>query len=306
MMDKRLTRSDYLFAVTFIFMLVFALGTFFFGLKMGQERSAAKYDELLNKQNETAKQYGAYHQQYLVSYYHTIYQPYREFHKKWFDKMNELELNKSADASLIMKDLGKLAKEKYDELSAKSMPDSSPLLQEGLQNYTKSLKLFNEALGNLQAKANSLKGSDLMSELNKDAYLMEAKKFALAAQKNYYAAIIKWNDTDNPQLKHVDVSKPLSLKEWSTISLNVKNDYLASALAASKQYTAFTPQDMTARIDEMIASEQTRKMNLNDVQQVIDLLIATDAVRSGDFIRNKNKWYMNETLPQLPFFLSQN
>ncbi|OXM88097.1 hypothetical protein CF651_03135 [Paenibacillus rigui] len=305
-MDKRLTRSDYLFAVTFIFMLVFALGTFFFGLKMGQERSAAKYEELLTKHNEETKQYGAYHQQYLVSYYHTIYQPYREFHKKWFDKMSELESNQSADASLILKDLGKLSKQKYDELSSKTMPDSSPLLQEGLQNYAKSLKLFNEALGNFQAKANSIKGSDLVAEMEKDTYFTEAKKFSLAAQKNYYDAIIKWNETENAQLKHVDVNKPLNLKDWGALSLNVKNDYIAAALAASKNFTSFTPQDLTTRIDEMIASGQSAKMNLANVQQVIEILNATGATRSGDFVRNKSKWYANEVLPQLPFFFSQN
>lgn len=305
-MDKRLTRSDYLFAVTFIFMLVFALGTFFFGLKMGQERSAAKYEELLTKQNEGSKTYGAYHQQYLVSYYHTIYQPYREFHNKWFDKLGELESNPSADASLIMKELSKLAKEKYDQLSAKSMPDSSPLLQEGLQNYAKSLKLFNEALGNFQAKANSYKGSDLIAEMGRDAYLTEAKKYALAAQKNYYDAILKWNETENAQLKHVDVTKELSLNDWSTLSLNMKNDYLANALAAAVNYTPYTPQDLSSRIDEMVATGQARKMNLTQVQQVIDVLNATDAIRTGDFIRSKSKWYPNETLPQLPFFFSQN
>jgi hypothetical protein len=305
-MNKRLSSYDYLFATTFIFMLVLALGTFFFGLRIGQERATAKYEDLLVKKNETEKGYAAYHQQYLVSFYHTIYQPYREFHNKWFEKMNELETNHSADASLIIKDLGKLAKEKYDELSNKSMPDSSPLLQESQQNYVKSLKLFNEALSGLQGKANGIPGYDLVTEMDKDAYLTEAKKFALAAQIDYYDSIIKWNLTDNPQLKRVDLNKPLALKDWSTISLNVKNEYIAYSQASAKMFKPYTPQDLVSRIDEMIANGQSRKLNLGDVQQTIDVLNATDAVRTGDFIRSKSKMYPNETLPQLPFFFTQN
>lgn len=305
-MNKRLSRYDYLFALTFIFMLVLALGTFFFGLRMGQERATAKYEELLFKKTEVQNGYSAYHQQYLVSYYHTIYQPYREFHMKWFEKMNELETNRSSDASAILKDLGLLAKEKYSELSNKSMPDSSPLLQEGLQNYLKSLKLFSEALGNIQGKANSTPSYDLVAEMNKDAYLVEAKKFSLSAQKDYYDSIIKWNLADNPQLKQVDVSKPLSLRDWTPLSLSMKNEYISNALLNGKLFKLYTPQDLSSRIDEMVSSGQSSKLNLADVQQVIDLLNATDAVRSGDFIRNKNRLYPNETLPQLPFFFTQN
>jgi hypothetical protein len=305
-LNKRLSRYDYLFAATFIFMLVLALGTFFFGLRMGQERATLKYEDLLFKKKEADTGYSAYHQQYLVSYYHTIYQPYREFHKKWFEKMTELETNHSADASLILKDLGKLANEKYDLLSSKSMPDSSPLLQEGHQNYVKSLKLFTESMSNFQSKANGMPGNDLVAELDKDAFLTEAKKFALTAQKNYYDSIIKWNLADSPQLKQIDVTKPLAVKDWSPLSLNVKNEYIAYSLSAANMFMPYTPQDLVSRIDEMIANGQSHKLNLNDIQQLIDLLNATDAVRSGDFIRNKSKMYPNETLPQLPFFFTQN
>ncbi|MFD0680958.1 MULTISPECIES: hypothetical protein [unclassified Paenibacillus] len=305
-MNKRLSRTDYLFAIMFIFMLVLALGTFFFGLRMGQERATTKYEDLLFKKNEAANGYSAYHQQYLVSYYHTIYQPYREFHKKWFEKINELEQNRSADGALILKELSKMAKEKYDELSNKAMPDSSPLLQEAQQNYAKSLKLFHEALNTLTARANGMPGADLVTLMDKDVYLSEAKQFSLNSQKNYYESIIKWNEADNPQLKKVDVNKPLLLADWSTLSLNVKNDYIAQSLATGKSFTSFTPQDLSVRIDEIIFSGQAKKMNLNEVHQVIGVLLATEAVRTGDFIRNKAKFYPTEVLPQLPFFSSQN
>ncbi|MCZ8512903.1 hypothetical protein O9H85_10830 [Paenibacillus filicis] len=301
-MEKRLTRTDYLFSILFIFMLVLALAAFFYGLRVGQERSALKYEEQIAKQNEAAKGYTAYDQQYLVSFYHTIYQPYREFHKKWFEKMDELSNGRSADASLITKELAKQAEETYTALSSKSMPDSSPLLQESLKDYIKSLKLFGEALRGFASKANAQPGPAYVSMLDGDAYLGEAKSFALKADKEYYDAIIKWNQSINPQLQQPDMSKPLPLKDWSQLSLNMKNDYSAQLMLSGKLFKAFTPQDLTSRIDDMIASGQTKKLNLADVRQVVDVLLATDAVRPGDFMRFKNRWYASETLPQLPFF----
>jgi len=62
------------------------------------------------------------------------------------------------------------------------------------------------------------------------------------------------------------------------------------------------PQDLTIRVDEMIGTGQAQKMNLNDIKAIIDLLAATNAARKGDFIAGKDKWYVGETLPQLPFF----
>ncbi|MBP1155225.1 MULTISPECIES: hypothetical protein [unclassified Paenibacillus] len=300
-MDKRLTRTDYLFAITFIFMLVVALGAFFLGLKMGQERSAVKYEEMLAKQTEAEKGFAAYHQQYLVSFYHTIYQPYREFHKKWFDKMEELQTNSSADASLIMKDLAKLGQETYNGLGSRSMPDSSPLLKEAHMNYMRSLKLFSEASGTYQTKANGITGSELFAQLESDAYLEEAKNYALRAEKEYYESIVKWNQTVNEQFKPIDVTKPIALESWSALGLNMKNEYIAQMMMTSKWFKAFTPQDLTVRIDEMIASGQAKNLNLLEINGIVDVLIATNAVRPGDFLRGKNK-YTGETLPQLPFF----
>lgn len=78
-MDKRLTRTDYLFALMFIFMLVCILGAFFYGLKIGQEKSDQKYEKILHADKAVVQEYGAYDQQVLVSYYHTIFCPLGNF-----------------------------------------------------------------------------------------------------------------------------------------------------------------------------------------------------------------------------------
>ncbi|WP_240762247.1 hypothetical protein [Paenibacillus thalictri] len=288
----------------FIFMLVFALGAFFYGLKVGKEKSALKYEEQIAKQNEVSQELTAYHQQHLVSFYHTVYQPYMEFQKKWFEQMYEIEMRGSADSSSIMKELNRLASDKYEALSTKTMPDSSPLLKDGLQSYTRSLKLFSEASKNFEGKANSMRGSDLIAEINKDAFFIEAENYALKAQKSYFDSIIKWNENIDGQFKPIDINQKLAVKDWSQISLNMKNDYIAAALLNGRLYKPYTPQDLTARVDDLIVSGQAKKMNYTEVAQLIDVLNATDAVRPGDFIRSKNKLYGNENLPQVPFFFN--
>ncbi|WP_281886843.1 hypothetical protein [Paenibacillus sp. YYML68] len=301
-MEKRLNRTDYVFAITFIFMLVVALGAFFYGLRLGQERAAAKYEELLVEKKAENNGLTAYHQQYLVSFYHTIYQPYREFHKAWFDKLDTLQANQSADASLIVKDLAKQSQEVYDTLSQKAAPDSSPLLKESQQNYMRSLKLTSEALRTFTSKANAMPGYELVSQFQSDAYLSEARNFALLAEKQYYDAMLKWYETVSPQFKSIDVTATLAIKDWNALTLNMKNAYIANLFAGSAIFPAYTPQDMSARVDDLIASGQAKNMNLTNVPQIVNTLIATDAVRSGDFQRLKNKYYNGQTLPQLPFF----
>lgn len=300
-MEKRLTKSDYLFVLLFIFMLVATLGAFFFGLKLGTEKASARYEDLIVKQSAQAHMLTAYHQQYLVSFYHTIYQPYREFHQRWFDGMNELAADPTANASQILKQLSKLASDKYDELGEKSMPESSPLLADALIDYRKSLKLFSEALDGAHPKANAVPGPALVEQLTNDPYLTEAKTFALQAEERFYAAIVKWNESQAALPSAPDPEQPLPFQSWNGLGFNMKADYVAKWLVRQKAFHPFTPHDVVSRIDEMIASGQASKMNLAEVGQVLHLLIATDAVRPGDFMSYKTR-YAGETLPQLPFY----
>jgi hypothetical protein len=302
-MDKRLTRSDFVFILVFIFMLVFALGAFFYGMKIGSDRTEVKYTDILKKYEEKKEGLAAYHQSYLVSFYHTVYLPFREFNSKWDQSLDEMQ-NEGADASSLMKQLSKLASEKYDAMLTQSMPDTSPLLKDAHQNYLKSLKLFNQATGGMQSKANNMAPTVLMTEIDKDANFVEAKNFALQAQKQYYEAIVAWHQSVDEKAKSIDAVKnpALAFNDWNQLSLNLKDAAIASLLASNKQFFSFTPQDLTLRIDEMIKSGQAKKLNATTVPQVMDILISTQAVRPGDFVHGKAKYYPDETLPQLPFF----
>lgn len=304
-MDKRLNRSDYFFSLIFVFLLVCVAGAFFFGVELGQNRTESKYNALMAKQEEAAKKPGAYDQQHLVSFYHTIYAPYREFTNRWFDKLKEIELQgDAADPSSVMKDLSKTASDKYDEISKAVTPETSPLLGESHQNLLKGLRLFSDTAKKFQSKANSMHPSVLLTEVDKDAFFLEAKKFALQGQQQYYTAIVKWNESVDTQVQGIGLlAQPsFTLKDWSQMSLNVKNVVVSTILMNEKRYLPLYPQDMTVRIDEMITNGQAKKMNLNDIKAIADLLADTSAARKGDFIARKDKWYAGETKPQLPFF----
>jgi hypothetical protein len=304
-MNKRLNRSDYFFSLTFVFLLVCVAGAFFFGVEIGQSRTVTKYEAMAAKQEEASKKPGAYDQQHLVSFYHTIYAPYREFSNRWFDKLKELELQgNTSDAAAAMKDLSKTADDKYDALSKAVTPETSPLLGEAHQNLLKGLKLFSDTAKKYQSKANSIHPSVLLTEIDKDAFFQGAKTFALQGQQQYYNAIVKWNESVEPQVQGSNLlgQTAFTLKDWSQMSLNVKNVVVASILLSEKRYLPLYPQDLTVRIDEMITNGQAKKMNLNDIQAIADLLSDTNAARKGDFIARKDKWYAEETKPQLPFF----
>ncbi|UJF31172.1 hypothetical protein [Paenibacillus hexagrammi] len=306
-MNKRLTRTDYLFALMFIFMLVCILGAFFYGLKIGQQKSDEKYEKILHADSAAVQEPGAYDQQVLVSYYHTIFLPFREFQNKWFDQLNQIEVGgASVDASAVLKELSKLADEKYNLLQSKTVPANSPLLQQSQSGYLKSLKLFTDVLKSYQSKANGMRGSELIAALKKDAFYMEAATQALTAQKDYFAAIVAWNDTVDPELEPFDPNNDATLDQWRQMNVNVKNLYITAKLLGGKTFTPFYPQDLTIRIDDFITSGQTQKLGVTDVNQTINLLLSTDAVRSGDFVKGKTKYYSNEPLPQLPFFFDAN
>lgn len=291
-MEKRLTRLDYLFIIGFIFVLVCLMGVFFLGMNVGISKAETKYQAVIKQKEQKAKGLAAYDQSYLVSFYHNVYSPFREFGTGYTARLDEMETKGTASSSAL-KDLGKLADEKYNAVLTKTMPDTAPLLQSAHANYLKSLKLFAEAANRFES-----------GEIRKDPYFAEAENFALAGQKDFYDAIVQWNLTVQGDLKGSELlqNNSLGLAEWNQLNLNLKNAYLANILKAQRGFQPFTPQDLTARVDEIINNGQAQKRNSTNVTQVVDLLTGTDAVRAGDFYRLKNKWYGSETIPQLPFF----
>lgn len=300
-MSKRLTRSDYLITFTVILLIFSCIGAFFVGLKVGKDSTEQKYAAAAAKE-ELPAELTAYHQQYLVSFYHTIFLPFRDFQKNWFTHMDSLELrSNTTDTQSVFKELDKLAKQYYNEILHKGMPDTSPLLQRAHEDFLKSLKLFSEAIK--EAKYKKLQGLDLMTEIEHDVFLQEAKQFALSAQSHYYEAIVKWHQAIDPNVQSIQTDgAPISFETWSQLTLNEKNDVIASLMYAEKFFEPYDVHDVTLRVDELIFDGLVEKMQLTNVNEVMITLVNTRAIRAGDFISSKDRYYQDELLPQLPFF----
>jgi hypothetical protein len=304
-MNKRLSKSEYVLTFLILFVIIGSLSAFFYGVKIGKDKTTVKYEQLIAEKQELSKDLTAYHQQYLVSFYHTIYSPYRDFQKKWFSRMESIELQgNSIDAEDVFKELSKIADEKFASMQSMTMPTSSPLLQQAHDNYLKSLKLYSEATTRFRAQVGSKSSEQLVTAISNDAYFVEAERFGLVAQAEFYSAISLWNASINPALSGTELpaKSDLTFHEWSELNLNLKNEFVAHILSANQYYEMFSPQDITIRIDEMILDGYVSKQNATTIKPVIEMLVDTGAVRSGDYLKRRAKFYMNETLPQLPFF----
>lgn len=304
-MEKRLTRTEMLFSLGFIFMLIVAVAAFFVGVKVGAEKTEARYVPGDKLNGEAELKVTAYQQQDLVSFYHTVFLPYREFVVEWVAAIEKMKAGLSTEPSSQLKELSALADKQYAEASQAAVSRVSPLLVESQTNVLKSLKLFAQAADRLEPEARSEGAAGTVALIGQDAYYRQGLELALTAQQQYYTAMLKWSSSLDPDLPaDFEATGIMELEAWKSLPLVVKNKLMADRLARRKLLTAYYPQDLAARVDLFVSTGQAAKMRIKSIDAIVDLLIGTEAVRSGDFAANKARFYGKELLPQLPFFIS--
>jgi len=300
-MEKRSSRTALLFSIGFLFMLICAIAAFFYGIQLGTSKVESKY-AAERAIKEEIKNPTPYQQQDLVSFYHTVFLPYREFQNEWYSVINKITQGQSNDVPALFKNLSNLADKKAKEAGDINV-ENSPLLAQAQANYISSLKAFKEASGNAASSAKSLSVNELIADVKQEKNYLSAVNYALSAQQGYYDGMLKWAASVNLDINaEFEVKEALSIKEWSPLPLTIKNKVIASQLKTMNALTSYYPHDLTSRIDLFIKAGQADKMELKTVKEVIELLISTDAVRSGDYLANKTQLYYGELLPLLPFF----
>lgn len=301
-MEKRLTTTTMLFFVGFIFMLVCAVGAFIYGVQIGAEKIEAKYAASQQAEGAADEFASAYKQQDLVSFYLTVFSPYREFQAEWLTALDKLSHHSDFVAGESFNDLVRLAELKTKEASSFNL-QHSPLLGEAQVAYIRSIKLFKD----VAEKAASIKSVDpthVQNSIVNDKNYTSAVKESLDAQKLYYEAMYKWAATIDPNIPAAYTqTKPLGVMEWNGLPLTVKNLIIVKQLSTRDELYSFLPHDLTSRVDGIIANGQASRMKLLTIDEIVELLLNTNAVDSGDFDSNKTKFYPSETLPQLPFFM---
>ncbi|RKP57089.1 hypothetical protein D7Z26_03645 [Cohnella endophytica] len=306
-MEKRLNRSDLIFSLAFILMLIIAVGAFFYGVRVGTDRVEAKYAAAETPESSATPQPNAYQQQDLVSFYHTVFLPYREFQNDWLKAQDKWLSDPTADRAASMKDLAKSAQHKYDAIKKVQVSSISQQLKDSQTNYLKSLKLFNESFSKLAASANQGTGQLVLDKVNADSYYKNGLTYFLSAQKQYFGSMLKWAESIDPNITgDYENSETLTISKWKTLPLVVKMKVASDYLSSQTQLVDFLPHDLTARVDQFIVSGQADKRKIISFNAIAELLMSTGAVRSGDFISMKSRYYENEQLPQLPFFFSDN
>ncbi|SEN23647.1 hypothetical protein [Paenibacillus sp. OV219] len=305
-MEKRLTRTEMFFSLGFLFMLIVAVGAFFYGVQVGSDKTEAKFVESAKSLSSKSTKIGSYQQQDLVSFYHTVFLPYREFQSEWFDTMHKLSTSQISDISSALKELASIADQRYKEAEQASVPNSASLLQSAQLDLLKSLKMFSENAQRAASSSKDMEAGALLKTLKKDPYYIDGVKFALSGQQNYYSAMQKWGASVDPNIpSSFSATSSISLKGWSALQLTIKNKLMADELNSRKLLAPYYPQDLTARVDQFIGSGQAATMNKRTVASVVDLLIRTDAVRQGDFAESKAELYAKQLVPQLPFFFPE-
>jgi len=299
-MSSRTSRSQMLYTLGLLFFLICAFAAFFTGVKVGADKTEDKYDRL-NSAIAAEEFSGSYQQQDLVTFYHNVFLPYREFKRQWNDEVEKLSRsNDDRENKAILKNLGILADKQYKKVNQDSMFAGSPLLQQSQLNILKSLTLFSQASDKVSAGSQGFETAKL---LKGDTFTANAIKFGLIAQKNYYDSMLKWGSKSNSKIPvQLGDAKTLSFIEWKKMPLLVKNATIANMMLNRQIYAAYDPQDITAKIDDLIYSGTASSLKLTDVQTSVNLLISTGAVQAQDFIKWREQYYGKEILPQLPFF----
>ncbi|MNC39740.1 hypothetical protein D3C75_884120 [compost metagenome] len=115
--------------------------------------------------------------------------------------------------------------------------------------------------------------------------------------------MLKWGAKNNNKIPaEAGELKTLSFVQWKKMPLLLKNASIADMMLNRAIYAGYDPQDITAKIDDMIYSGTASYLNLKNVQSAVTLLISTGAVQEQDFMKWREQYYGKETMPQLPFF----
>lgn len=299
-MSKRNTRNQMLYTLTFLFFLICAFAAFFTGVKVGADKTEAKYEKI--KSTKGSEEFtGSYQQQDLVTFYHNVFLPYREFKRNWNAQVDKLARSKDSRVNATaIKNLTILADQQFERVSQDSIYTNSPLLHQSQLDILKSLTLFSKSSNKISATAD---GAETAKLLKNDSFTTAAIKQGLLAQKNFYDSMLKWGSKTNSKIPASSGEiKTTSFIQWKKMPLLLKNSTIAGIMLNRGIFASYDPQDITAKIDDMIYSGTASSLSLSDIQSSMNLLISTGAVQEQDFVKWQDQYYTHETIPQLPFF----
>lgn len=301
-MDRKPTKIEMFLSMTFIFILVLAIASFFFGIQVGTERTEARFEkdmQVLYAENNA----GEYNEQDFASFYHTVLLPYRQFENDWFAVIKALPDMDYEQSISAIKRLVQQSELQSKQINLAIFTEQATKLNLSQAKYKQGLTLFNQALTKLKIGSDhSSTGASLFITIKQDEAIQEAISTVLLAQKQFYSSLLHWSENNNSELVSSIAQSAMTIQQWQTMNLASKNEYTATQLFNKGILQPFMPQDLTAMIDLTLHDKNNAKSVADSILEVIEQLLANNAVHYGDFIQAKNM-YNQESLPQLSLFI---
>lgn len=302
-MNKRLSKSEFIFAYMIIITLACFVGGFFFGAYYMKSKIEAQQAAVLEQQKLEAererqlREQKLYSEQDFIRFYYAVYAPVQELKRAHFEKMVAWpNLDKSAQKDAL-EQLVEAAKQTGKQLDKEVPLPTSPLLVQAHSQFNTGVRAYLDGMKQLLSDQNSnaLSPAAISSRLSLDGWFKGSEQF--------YHSLAVWESAYvTKQTLPKDVPANVSADQWKQLPFHYKTYIAAHSISAHKKWESYSPEDLTARLDLLFGSDDAKNLGIKDVDAAVRLLTATDAVHSGDFKEVQGKHYSSLKAPEIPLY----
>lgn len=304
-MTKRLKKSEFILTYMIIITLACFVGGFFLGAgymkgKIHSEQVAAtEAVKEQAKKEQLLKEQKLYKEQDFVRFYYGVYAPALEVKNAHFNTLENLSGKSEKEQLSLLKELIDLAENKLQAVEKDIALATSPLLAQAQSGYAQSLRTYLDGIEQIV----SAKNSNAMSPETIQAQLTLFTNSWLKAQSDLYKSIAIWESAYvTKRSLPKELPSNVTAVQWNTFPFHYRTYIAAEYLASLRLFQAFNPEDLTARLDLLLKSNEAKTLGIKDVPAAIRVLQATDAVRVGDFKNNRVKLYTDLRVPEMPMY----
>ncbi|MBG9946133.1 hypothetical protein ABE237_24495 [Brevibacillus formosus] len=302
-MTKRLKRTEFMMAYMIIITLACTVGGFFFGahyMKTQLESEQAAVLEAEKKEAEKEKllrEQKLYNEQDFIRFYYAVYAPLLDLKQAHFDTMGKWNQMSESERTEGLKQLSKLADQTRKELEKNVPLPTSPMLRQAHTTFTNSVRAYLDSMEQIRSDQNNATPASI------GANLTLFQNNWLTAQEMVYHSIASWESAYVvKQAMPKQVPGTVNTAQWKQYPFHYRTYLAAVAMSASNQWSSYNPEDLTARLDLLIASNEVQALGIKDLAAAVKILNATDAVSAGDFKRLNTQLYSVLKAPEIPLY----
>ncbi|MED4751109.1 hypothetical protein [Brevibacillus choshinensis] len=304
-MTKRLKKSEFMMAYMIIISLACAVGGFFFGAhymkaQMESERTAAlEAEQKEAAKDKLLKEQKLYNEQDFIRFHYAVYAPLLQFRQAHFDVLAKWTTMDKQAQSDSLKQLTKQAEQTLKALEKNVPLPTSPMLVQAHSNFTNSVRAYLDSMEQIRSDQNS----NALTPAAITARLTLFQNSWLTAQEMMYHSVAAWESAyvvKQPLPK--TLPQTVSTVQWKQYPFHYRTYLAAAAMSADKQWKSYNPEDVTARIDKLVATNEAQSLGIQDVTSAVRLLNATDAIHPGDFKQMSGRLYSQLQAPEIPLY----